>query len=218
MTPEDPERALALTYAEPSARPALAALLALDDALGQVVRTTREPALGQIRLVWWRDRLEALDREPPPAEPILQAIFDRVVARGVRGAALARMTSAWDLLLEPELAIDAFRSFGEGRGVPLFRAGAVVLGAAASDPVDEAGQGWALTDLSLHLSDVKATEATRTLALPLLDAALGRRWSRSARALGALAHLARLDLGAGVRRPGSPKRVGRLLWHRLTGR
>lgn len=217
MNPDNPERALALTYAEPATRPALAALLALDDALGLVVRTTREPALGQIRLVWWRDRLEALDNAPPPAEPVLQGIFGQLLPRGVRGASLSPMTSGWELLLEPELDMAAFQRFAEDRGATLFAAAATALGA-AGDPVREAGQGWALADLSLHLSDVKAAEAARNLARPLLDRALARRWNRPARALGALAHLARLDLEGDRRPPGAPGRVGRLLWHRLTGR
>lgn len=218
MNPDDPERALVLTYAEPATRPALAALLALDDALGQVVRTTREPALGQIRLVWWRDRLEALDDAPPPAEPVLQGVSRELLPRDVRGVSLAPMTSAWELLLEPELDMAAFHRFGEDRGATLFAAAATALGAAPGDPVREAGQGWALADLSLHLSDVKAAEAARALARRLLGAALAKRWSRRARALGALAHLARFDLEDDRRPPGAPGRVGRLLWHRLTGR
>lgn len=218
MISDNPERALAVSYAEPATRPALAALLALDDALGQLVRTTREPALGQIRLVWWRDRLEALDDAPPPAEPVLQGIFAELLPRGVRGASLVPMTSAWGPLLEDELDMAALRRFGEDRGATLFLAAGLALGAAAGDPVREAGQGWALADLSLHLSDVKAAEAARALARPLLDAALAKRWSRRARALGALAHLARLDLEVDRRPPGAPARVGRLLWHRLTGR
>lgn len=217
MNPDNPERALVLTYAEPATRPALAALLALDDALGQVVRTTREPALGQIRLVWWRDRLEALDAAPPPAEPVLQGVSEHLLPRGVLGASLAPMTSAWELLLEPELDMVAFQRFGEDRGATLFTAAATALGA-AGDPVREAGRGWALADLSLQLSDVKAAEAARALARLLLDAALAKRWTRRARSLGALAHLARLDLDDDRRPPGAPGRVGRLLWHRLTGR
>ena len=46
MTPPDAERALILTYAPPAGRAALAALLGLDDALAQLLRTTREPAIG----------------------------------------------------------------------------------------------------------------------------------------------------------------------------
>jgi phytoene synthase len=216
MTPEDPERALALTYATEPGRAGLAALLALDDALGRLLRSTREPALGEIRLTWWRDRLAALDMGPPPGEPVLQALAEHIVARGVPGASLGAMTEGWALLLRPELSVEDLRRFGELRGGTLFTAIAKLLG--AEDEVEAAGQGWALADLSTHLSDPPAAEAARDLALPLLDAALAERWSRPARALGAMAHLARLDLVRPGTAKGAPSRVGRLLWHRLTGR
>ncbi len=74
MTSDDPERGLILAYAPAAGRGALAALLALDDALAQVLRTTREPALGQLRLAWWREALEQLDNSAGPAEPVLRAL------------------------------------------------------------------------------------------------------------------------------------------------
>ena len=83
VTPEDPERALALSYAV-EGRDALAALLALDDALARLLRSTREPALGQMRLAWWREALERLDTAPPPAEPVLRTQVQG--AAGCRGA------------------------------------------------------------------------------------------------------------------------------------
>lgn len=212
MIAEHPERALALTYAAEPGRAGLAALLALDDALGRLLRTTREPALGQIRLTWWRDRLIGLDEGAPPAEPVLAALAGHVVARGVTGASLAPMTEGWEMLLAEALDVGELRRFGELRGGILFGAAAKLLGA-SGDPAEKAGQGWALADLAAHLSDAPAAEAARGLALPLLDDAMAARWSREGRALGALAHLERMG-----GRAGSPRRVGRLLWHRMTGR
>ena len=215
VTPEDPERALILSYAPPAARPGLAALLALDDVLGNILRTTREPALGEIRLTWWRDRLAALDSAPPPAEPALEAVARDVLPHGVTGAALSIMAEGWAPLLGPELDKPTLERFAERRGGVLFAAAGCVLG--SGDALDPAGRGWALADLARNLSDPAAAKAARELARPLLDQALAARWSRAGRPLGALAHLARLDL-AGERRVGAPRRVGRLLWHRLTGR
>lgn len=218
MTPEEAERALILTYARPARRGALAALLALDDALARVLRTTREPALGQMRLAWWREALPRLDTDPPPAEPVLQALAAEVLPRGVTGAALVRIVHGWEVLVENEtLDGDALRRFGEGRGA-LFGLATQALG--ASDPVADAGQGWALADLAQNLKDEGEAEAARTMAGALLDRALARRWSGKARALGAMAHLARMDLtlGGAPAPVGAPARVGRLLWHRLTGR
>ena len=215
MTSNDPERALILTYAPVRGRAALAALLALDDALAQLVRTTRERAIGQIRLAWWRERLESLDAGPAPAEPVLRAL----AASGVPGASLRPVVDGWEVLIEERLDTDALTRFGEGRGM-LFVVAGKAMGA-KGDPLAGAGQGWALADLARHLAEVSEGDAARALAEPLLHAATGARWSREGRALGAMAHLARRDLllSAGETPPvGAPSRVARLLWHRLTGR
>lgn len=215
MTSEDPERALILTYAPPAGRAALAALLALDDALALLLRTTREPAIGQIRLAWWRERLEGLDTGPPPAEPVLLGI----AASGVPGASLTPIVDGWEVLIEERLDGDALARFGAGRGA-LFVAAGKAMGA-VGDPLAEAGQGWALADLARHLGEPGEAAEALAMAAPLLAAATAARWSREGRSLGAMAHLARHDLALapGEAAPvGAPSRVARLLWHRLTGR
>lgn len=220
-TERNPEHALALSYAPRAGAAALEALFALDEALAQLLRTTREPALGQLRLAWWREALARLDNEPAPAEPVLQALEREVLPRGVKGSSLVPIVHGWEVLIEEEvLDRDALRRFGEGRG-ELFAAAGTAMGAAPNDPLVEAGQGWALVDLARHLRAPDEAAEARDLAAPLLKTATARRWSRNGRALGALAHLARLDLRVplgGEPPVGAPHRVGRLLWHRLTGK
>lgn len=216
---EQPERALALSYAPASARAALTALLRLDDALALLLRTTREPAVGQIRLAWWREALERLDHAPAPAEPTLQALQREVLRHGVSGASLVPVVHGWEVLIEAQtLDTDALRRFGEGRGT-LFQAGATALG--SHDEVTQAGQGWALADLSRNLDNASEAAEARRMAQELLAPVFDRRWTRNGRALGALALLARMDLAMPADTPvpvGAPRRVGRLFWHRLTGR
>lgn len=220
MTIENPERALILSYAGADGS-ALAALLMLDDVLARLLRTTSEPALGQMRLAWWREALEKLDHGPAPAEPALKALAAEILPRGVSGASLVPIVHGWEVLVEEErLDADALRRFGEGRG-SLFVAAGRALGASPTDPLAAAGQGWALGDLARNLNETAEMDEARRQAQPLLELARASRWSRSGRPLGALAHLARLDLAlpADTQPPvGSPARVGRLLWHRLTGR
>jgi phytoene synthase len=56
----EPDRYLAALLAPPSARPHLLALAAFLSELARVpARAIREPAMGQIRLQWWRDALAA---------------------------------------------------------------------------------------------------------------------------------------------------------------
>ena len=65
----DLDRYLATLYAPSAARPGLFALHALDLEMAAVVRSTTEPMLGEIRLAWWREQLDKLDRQAPPAQP-----------------------------------------------------------------------------------------------------------------------------------------------------
>lgn len=210
------ERALALEYAPLSIRSALTALFALDDTLGNIVRTTREPLVGQMRLTWWYEALVKLDEAPPPAEPVLQALYTEVIPMGVSGAALAAMTDGWEILLDPVLDAGAVERFAIERGGRLFgEAGRLLVVDDAR--IELAGRGWALADLSQRLSDAASRVLARERAAVLLAQVLVGRWPKRARMLGAMAISARFDVSAAPSLPGSPKRVGRLLLHRLTG-
>lgn len=217
----DPWRPIVLIYAPAPRRGALSALLALDDRLANLVQTTSQPTLGQLRLAWWREALARLDTLPPPGEPVLQGLAASVLPLGISGESLVPIVHGWEVLVEEtELDGDALRRFGEGRG-QLFVAAGAAMGASPRDPLAAAGQGWALADLARHLRAPAEAAEARAMASALLDRAAAARWSRSGRALGALAHLARFDLRApeGSEPPiGAPHRVGRLFWHRLTGR
>ncbi len=210
------ERALVLRYAPVTGRPALAAILSLDDALAQILRTTREPIVGQMRLVWWRDALERLDTAPAPAEPVLQALAGDVIPRGIGGGELSRMTAGWEALLGPAaLDEEAIEAHARERGGRLFSLAARALGA-DGDPAALAGEGWAMADLAGHLSNEVLAISITDRARDRLTSAMAHRWSRRGRALGALALGALADLDATP--IGAPKRVARLFVHRLTGR
>ena len=218
----NPELALAIGYARRERQSALIALFELDSALAAVLRTTREPLVGQMRLTWWHEALSRLDTAPPPAEPVLVALAGTVLRRGVSGARLAMMIEGWEELLDADPACgEAMTRFAQRRGGGLFGIAGELLGAGASDPLDAAGAGWALSDLARHLRDRTAAERARTLAREALAEATGVRWSRAGRSLGALAHLALRDTAVPLDAPlpvGAPRRVARLAWHRMTGR
>ncbi|KQM41637.1 hypothetical protein ASE59_03745 [Sphingomonas sp. Leaf10] len=209
----DPERRLALAYApDDGRRAALSALLALDAALADVMRTTTQPAIGQIRLAWWREQLAKLDQAPPPAMPVLAALAEQVLPRGVTGVALAKVVEGWEVLIEEEtLDRDALSRFGVERGGQLFALAAAILGGDAGRAAT-LGQGWALADLMQHLDDRNVAETAGALA----RTALATRLGGVARPLGLLALSARLDLAQVA--PGGPKRAARLAWFGLAGR
>ena len=145
----DEVRALALNFAPPAQRPGLHALWALDEALGQIVRTTTEPMIGQMRLTWWHDRLSGLGEGAPPAEPVLAALAGVMPEQGV---ALAAMVEGWEALLDPlPLGDDAIAAHASMRGGRLF----ALAGQLLAEGLDAraAGEGWAAIDFALHCSE-----------------------------------------------------------------
>ena len=137
--------------------------------MADVIATSSQPALGAIRLAWWRERLEELDQgQPAPAEPRLQSVESDLLPRAVTGQELSKLEDAWLPLLDdfPWSAPQA-----EGlrlRGCLLFGIGARLLG---GDPQDAAAAGalWSLVDGARHCSDVHSRmfllgEARRSIA------------------------------------------------------
>ncbi|MBI0474811.1 hypothetical protein D9601_05480 [Sphingomonas sp. MA1305] len=189
-----PDREIAVASAAPTDRGGLAALLALDQRFGAIVRAARDPMIGQMRLTWWHDALARLDQAPPPAEPLLQALAAEVLPHGVTGAELAMLVEGWEMLLEGMPDDPAgFDAYAAARGGALFALAGRVLGADA-EALRTAGQGWALADLASHSSDDALAGEIRRHADDLLQRAFANRWD-AARAVGILALLARLALG-----------------------
>lgn len=208
----DPERKLALAYVPATRRAAVGALWRLDVALASVPATGREPMVSRIRLAWWREALERLDREPPPAEPVLGALARHVLPAGIEGAELAGLAEAWEPLLSPEpLAEAELNEYARLRGA-LFPLSARLLGGEAC-----CGEIWALADLARHSSSQAEAGAALALARRMEPPA---RWAGPLRPLGMLVLLARDDARRGLpmARQGSPGRILRMLGHRLTGR
>jgi phytoene synthase len=218
MTPLDPDRALALAYVPKGRRAGVEALWRLDAALGAVRAGGREPLISRIKLVWWRDSLEKLDRDPAPAEPTLEAVAAAVLPH-VSGADLAAMEQGWTALLEEgPLTAEGLNLYAE-RGRLLFRHSATLLGGPSGEEVEQAGALWALADLARHSGEPDASAALAA-ARDQARSLAAWTWPRALRPLGMLASLADRDAGRGLppEPQGSPGRMLMMLGHRLTGR
>lgn len=219
----DPERQLALTYAAPQKRAALECLWQLDERMGAIVAAAREPAIGAMRLLWWRDALTGLDdiEAPVPAEPLLDAAATLLVDGGLAGEALAGIEEGWAALLDSEEPGEAeIVAHGDLRGARLFALSAQLLGGVPAETM-RAGAAWALADLGHRLRDPDARRFARDRALAALADADIARWPGALRPLGLLAVLAQGDARmppTQLRRQGAPKRLLRALAYRLTGR
>jgi 15-cis-phytoene synthase len=214
------DRALALSHVPAPDRDALSALFVIDAAMGDVVRTTREPMLGPIRLAWWRERLEEIDGGvPAPPEPRLQAVERELVPRGVTGRDLAALEAGWLRLFDPfPWTVETSEAIWF-RGNLLFGLGARILGR-PDERIQAAGGLWALVDAARHCSDadsrVTLIEQARTFARGLG----GSRLPSALRPLSVLAALAIRDVkhGEPFEAEGTPGRAAAMLGHRLIGR
>lgn len=219
----DPERQLALAYVRRKVRPAIEALWLLDERMGAIVARAREPMIGRMRLMWWRDALLALD-EPGaavPAEPLLERLAGICMSHELSGRDLSRIEEGWAALLDDEAPDDAaIVAHGRLRGGLLFEMAATVLGG-GGDGVTLAGEAWALADLGHRLSEPHGRAFARARAGMCLSALAVARWPSALRPLGMLALLAGRDaaLPAGQqRRQGAPARVLRAMIFGLIGR
>jgi len=175
-------------------------LFGIDDAMGDVVARSTQPALGAVKLAWWRERLQELDHQKVPAEPRLQAASKELLPRGISGAELAELEAGWAELLnerpDPELALQ--------RGATLFQVGGRLLDADFA----------ALTTVGRLFAAGSCQK--RSLGLTFAIAEIPRI-PRRLRPLTGLAALARRDL-ARSEPEGTPGRAWALFRHRMTGR
>lgn len=203
------DRELALLHLPERHRAAFEALWALDSAMGDVVARSTEPALGRIKLAWWREQLESLDVEAPPAEPRLGAAAEHLLPIGVAGADLAELEPGWATLLDE----DVDPQLVARRGETLFRIGGVILGA-SDERLGEAGALHALVSVAR-----RGVPELFDHAAPFAGRLGGHRFPRALRSLTGLARLAIRDLERRLppEPEGSAGRAAAMLRHRWSG-
>ena len=204
-----PDRDLVRLYWPVGLRPAFDALLAIEDAMADVVARSTEPMLGAIKLAWWRERLEELDEGKAPAEPRLQATAAELLPRGIKGVDLAGLEDGWAALLEEQPDIERVAAGGER----LFEMAARLLG--TTHPLIEcAGRIYAYGNVARRglIAMHRPTDE--------LDQLSEHRFPKAMRPLTALAALAARDAKRGLpfEPEGTPGRALALLSHRLSGR
>lgn len=188
--------------------------------MGEVVRTTREPLLGPIKLAWWRERLEELDGvTPPPAEPRLQGVARDLLPTGVRGRDLAGLERGWLGLFDPFPWDTGIAEAVWFRGRLLFATAARAIGQTTDDDIEEAGGLWALVDVARHCSDAPSRTLLIAQARSFAKNITGARFGPKLRPLSALAALAVRDCRRGepFEAEGTAGRTAAILRHRLRG-
>ena len=206
-----PVHRLALAYAPKGTAQAWLGLLALDARLAGVVRSAREPVLGQLRLAWWRERLA--DQGAPRGEPLLGLLEPW----GDHRAGLVALVDGWEAMLgEAPLDAGALGALVGGRAEAVAGLARLVGNAALADAAQRLAMGWALGDLSTHLRHPDELSAAR--ALYLAHDWRGERMSRGLRplvVLHGLAHRGRAGGRAGGQGAGADGIVALLAGMRL---
>jgi len=170
---------LALSYAPRATQAPVLALLALDQRLGAIVRGGGEPAIAQIKLAWWRERLSEPRDRWPAGEPLLALLQDWPGDT----VPLAGMADGWEWMLAEELDSAAIEGFVEGRAAG-WHALAQAVAPGDADKALATARHWVLADLLLHTYDDAETERVRAAR-----EAEGRGTPRLPRALRPLAVL-----------------------------
>lgn len=210
---ESPIRLL-LMASLPELHDALRTLFDLDTRLGGIVRSTREPLVGQMRLTWWREALIRLDAAEAPAEPLLRAIQLHLLPTGISGARLATMIDGWEGIVVAEtIGDEVLDTYCRARGEGMFAIAASLTGGGVP-ALAAAGRAWAAADLAAGLSDPVAASAAVHVADTAWSTAFSTRWPVALRPVGTLSLIAMLD-----RRAGSPiVKALRVARFRMTGR
>jgi len=134
------------------------ALWNLDLAFADVIATSSMAELGAIRLAWWRERLDDLDKGiGPPPEPRLQAVAASLIPAGVSGQELSQLEDCWVALLSPFPWGDAVADALRTRGQILFGIGARLLGRAPAEG-EPYGAIWSLVDGVRHCTDSQSRD------------------------------------------------------------
>lgn len=159
----DRDHYLAALFAPKPVRDDLMALYAFGAEISRIPDLVSEPALGEIRLQWWRDELDTVASGKRAGSPVADALGHAIREHGLPKAMLTGMIDArtFDLSAMPMPDMQAFRVYLEKTEGNLFVLAAKII--AGKEPDKDLvtvcryagfawGAAWLLRMLPLHLS------------------------------------------------------------------
>lgn len=146
----DSDRFLTALFAPAPRREGLFALYAFNLEVARVGESVSEPMMGQIRVQWWRDRLDEIySGEPPKGAEVAQALCRAVRDYNLPHDSFDALLDAreLDLAPEPPPTMDDLEVYAESTSGELVSLALHILGV-ADEAAHEAGQhagiAWAL--------------------------------------------------------------------------
>lgn len=147
----DYDRFLSVLFAPAERRDALFALYAFAYEIAKTAETVHEPTLGLIRLQWWRDALEEIDRGTVRRHEVVAPLAAAMGQAGLVARDVAPLIDAREADLSPDPFDDlaALEAYAEATAGALMRLALRVLGAdeAFDDAARAAGTAYGLTGL-----------------------------------------------------------------------
>jgi phytoene synthase len=139
-------------FADPRARKRLIALYGFNSELARVAESVSEPALGEIRLQWWRETLDGVHQGTPRNHPVAMALAETGITHLPSRHLLDRLIDARAADLEDAPMADrgALIAYAEGTSSTLLILALEALEVSdqsARDAAHHLGRAWALIGL-----------------------------------------------------------------------
>ena len=215
----EPLQRLIVAYAKSADRDRYALLFALDARFAQVVRSTSEILIGQMRLTWWRDILTKPAPERPAGEPLVEQI-NMVEAQDVDLAPLSSLLDGWEVMLDDFPWDDRqFENYALARGSGFFDFG-LAKGTSLTEDETALGRAWALWDFARHCSDADMRLSAFDRCMQIMRSPSPLNFDRSGRPLSILCKLMLRDVRKGQLAANlyDPASAARIIWHGIAGR
>ncbi|MFD2235881.1 phytoene/squalene synthase family protein [Aureimonas populi] len=162
----DPDRAVALQFAQADRRQALCALYAFDQETARIREQVSQPLPGEIRLQWWRDRIaEGItgEEEAGQGSPVAAALIETVRRHSLPPEAFERLLEAriFDLYDDPMPSRQAFEGYaGETKSTVIMLAAMILDRKSAAQASDCAGHAG-VADLAVEVLGLACVQAGR---------------------------------------------------------
>jgi len=169
----DKDRYLATLLAPRKTREHLFALYAFNIEIGKIRETVSEALLGEMRLVWWREAIEALYCGDVGNHPVLEALERTIVECALPQKPFLDLIDArrFDLYDTPMQTVAEFDAYAGATASVLFQLAALITGGqkaqAAADASGHAGLAYALQGL-IRAAPIHASRGQLYLPLEVL--------------------------------------------------
>jgi 15-cis-phytoene synthase len=157
----DRDRYLAAMFAPDDARPRLLALGAFDVDVRRIAREVSDPHIGLIRLQWWQETLQALEKGETVAHPVAEALAEaRQPLQPLRNLLEAR---EFDLFDDPMPHLATLEGYLGETASAMIQLGVVVLAPKAATKVAPVS---GLAGVALGIARLLSTGAAARKFLP----------------------------------------------------